>query len=253
MSTEKGTKVDVTVLPDGEKTNVVIRHGEALPLREPKAIAISGDITTVRKFIEKRLPAFSEQEPANNTQLQTVFTNRSIVVVDKEAMTIELLLDPESPYGGKVLGSLLLTEDIKNFGINTNKVYSREDVVKLLRFNKRFFSSSEVYAELMKAFSAFTGNVRVKSTESSDNRANRDIALKVISESNIPTTFVLSIPVFKGVPALSFVTEICYDYSDSSFIFWFESPELKEQIEAQKEQIFINELEACKDLVIVNK
>lgn len=249
-------KVEVSVLPGDINSVVEIRSGQALELREPKSVHISGDINTVASFIAQRLSATVSPKKEENffaPSLQTIWANRSYIEVDKERMSIKLILDAESYYGGTVTGTLELTEDVKQFRINSNQTFKREEIVKLLRFNKRFFPNQEVYTSIVAAFSAFTGTANVDVKSSSDNRANREAALKVVSNSNLPNEFILAVPVFKGIPPFDFRVEICYDWTDGGFSFWFESPELKEMIETKKDAIFEEQLSKCGGLVVINK
>lgn len=191
--------------------------------------------------------------PGYGPNLQTIYGNRSIVEVDKAKGTIVLLLDPENPFAGKISGSLELTDDIKEFGINGNKEYNRVQLVKLLRFSKRYFETPEKHEKVLTAFQGLEAKISVELADKSDNRGNKEAMVKTVAQNNLPNDFILQIPVFKGIEPFKFRVEICFDYTEGGFTFWFESPELKELIDAKKEEIFKEQLKACEGLVIVNK
>lgn len=245
----------------GENT-LIVREGKAMELKEPLVINIAGDIDTVKSFVAKRYlkedPLTADQRAAvvtDNYNLQQFYKETAVVTFDKKNLSISLDVNPQDFYGPKVSGKLEVSDELAPFKINEpSGIFSREQLVKLLRFNKRFFSDAAVHDNVLKAFQSLslTGNTSLDA--SNDNRGNAAAKFeKKIDSSKIPTTFYMNIPVFKGQEPKKFLVEICLDSSESSVIFWFESVELAELKDAIVDGIFDEQKKLFADFVIVNK
>lgn len=243
----------LSVILNGDQKTLVIRQGTALPLKEPQVINITGDIDTVINYVKKRCLL---NDPAPNVipNLQQFNPSTAIVTFDKKHLSISLDVNPQDYYGPKVSGCMELSDELKVFGINENQVFNREALVKLLRFNKRFFTDYMVHDTVLKAFQSLTltGNTEIKAQN--DTRGNKEAAFKKnINSEKIPTSFYLTIPIYKGQPPVKFLVEVCLDSSESSVVFWFESVELKEIQDTTVDKVFNEQKEFFKNFVIVNK
>lgn len=228
---------------------IIIREGQALPPVAPKKIVINGDIKTVSSFIEKR----KTLAIAGISGAQFIEPTRALVTVDKENLSIILQLDPESQYGTEVTAKLSYTPELEQFCINKNKLFNREELIKLIRFNKIWFADAEAHDKLLKAYQAFTATVNANIGKTSDTRGNVDNSYKKTVETNVPDSFVLNIPIFKGQDKRRFRVEIAIDSTDASTKFWMESVELNDIIQIESEAILKKELESCADYVVIWK
>lgn len=228
---------------------IVIREGEALPPVAPKKIVIAGDIKTVSSYLKKRAGLGDKRNPG----LQGVVTERTLVTVDKAALSIKLELDPENEYGTEVTAKLAYTPELEQFFINKNKLFNREELIKLIRFNKIWFADAEAHDKLLKAYQAFTATVNANIGKTSDTRGNVDNTYKKTVETNVPDSFVLNIPIFKGQDKRRFRVEIAIDSTDASTKFWMESVELNEIVQIETDAIISEELKSCADYVVIYK
>lgn len=227
---------------------LTILEGKALEQKYPEKIVLSGNIESIKNFLDKRYNG------SVGKSLQEVDKEKAIVLVDAEAMTMQLLLDPENCFGLEVTAELEHTVDLLQFQINSNQTFSREAMIKLLKFNKRHFADPLKHEELLASYMKLnlSGSTQIKSE--SDDRGNKDLAFKkIIDSQNIPHNFSLEMPIFKGQAVEKFKVEICLDVTNASVSFWFESVELAELIEVRKTQIFDKQLESCNDFVIIHK
>ncbi len=224
---------------------LTVLEGKALEQKAPEKIVISGDIKTVSNFLNIR--------KNSGTGLQSIDLSRAVVFTDKKALTISLELDPENHYGTKITGKLEKSDELAPFSINQNKTFTKEELVKLIKFNKLFFDDTTKHAEILLAFQKVSSTVNIRANESNDERGNKERAFVKEVTTNAPTEFILNIPVFKGFPALRFRVEICLDVTEGSARFWFESIELHEIMQAMAEGIFTDQLKAAEGFVIINK
>lgn len=228
---------------------LIIREGKASEIKPPEKIEISGDIRTVRSFVEKRkgISEFTDSR-------QEIDPDRAIVTVDKENLSIEIELDPEDFYSTVVTGKLELNPELLKFGIDTGKKYTQTELIKLLRRSKRWFFDGPSHEALLKAYMALDVKVTTDlKNDAPDNRGNRYNSFEKKITANIPEDFILSIPVFKGQDYKKFRVEIILDSTDGSTKFWFESVELDELIAIESEAILNKELESCADYVVIWK
>lgn len=234
---------------EGANGEIIFRHGDALPPVAPKKIKITGDIKTVAAFIGGR----SDKKQLETAGYQWINPDRAIVEVDKENLQIVLSVDPEDEYGPVVTARLSLAPELEQFCINKNKLFNREELIKLIRFNKIWFDSADQHDTLLKSYQAFSATVNANIGKTSDTRGNVSNAYNKTVETNVPTEFKLNIPIFKGMPKRQFRVEIALDSTDASTKFWFESIDLNEIIQIESETILKAELEACADYVVIWK
>lgn len=226
---------------------IIVREGQALPQKEPVKIKIAGNIQSVSQFLKIR------NKENGGLSLQSVDLSKAVVLVNKKDMTITLLLDPENHYGTEVVAKLELSDELKTFGINSQSTFTREQLIKLIRFNKLFFADAEKHAELLAAYMAFNASANSDIQQASDTRGNRASHLVKKVDTNVPTEFILNIPIFKGEKSERFRVEICLDVTDGGARFWFESVELHEIIQTRRDQIFDKELESATGFVIITQ
>lgn len=236
----------INITPTGD--TLTILEGKALDPKYPEKIKLIGNIQSISAFLLKRYAG------RIGKGLQEVDKEKAVVNVDADKMNIHLDIDPENPFGAEVLAELKFTPELLAFHINGNHEFSREAMIKLLKFNKRFFADPMKQETLLESYMKLnlTGSTQIKSE--SDDRGNRDIQFKKnIDSQNIPKSFVLEIPIFKAQPVEKFRVDICISVTEGSVTFWFESVELVELIEERKQSIFAQELKSCQDFVIIHK
>lgn len=224
---------------------LTVMQGNVLETKPPEKISISGDIKSVSNFLSIRI--------AQGKGTQEIDKSKAVITVDKKALTITLLIDPENYYGAIVLGTLQKSDELQPFSINQNKTFSKEELVKLIKFNKVYFDDAAKHAQMLLAFQKVSSVVNIKANDSSDDRGNKERAYVKEVTTNAPTEFILNIPIFKGFDPVRFRVEICLDVTDGSARFWFESVELHEIMQNKIDEIFATELKAADGFVIINK
>lgn len=239
-------KIEVNLMggqPGG--STVTILEGKANTPREPERLSLTGDIRSVSTFIKGRKSIGHSQ--------QTVLSDNTIVTTNKDAGTITIQTDPNSYYGTTVIGKLELSEALKAFRINEKGTMSQKDVIDILKFNKVHFRDRLQQDALLRCYQAFSYKTETDGGNKTDTRGNKAASFNKTVTTDLPIDFVLKIPIFKGEDTKEFRVEICLDVTDGSARFWFESVELHELIEIEKEIIFKRELTLCEGLVIIHK
>jgi hypothetical protein len=230
---------------EGATETFTLLQGKALEQKPPNKIVINGDIKTVSNFLTIR--------KESGTGLQTIDKSKAFVLVDKKSLSIQLILDPENVYGAEISARLEESEELYPFFINKNKTFTKEELVKLIKFSKLFFADADKHAAMLLAFQKVSSTVNIQANDSSDIRGNKERGFIKEVTTNAPTEFILIIPIWKGFPAVKFRVEIGVDVTEGSARFWFESVELHEIMQAQIDQIFSDELKSAEGFVIINK
>lgn len=228
-----------------DRGEIIIREGEAPPVDVPKKISITGDINTVGEYFKKR-------KETSDASLQAINKDRVVIYTDKKNRVITAHLDPESEKGVEIKGVLEFSDEIKPFFINQPKTFKKDEIVKLLRFNRLAFDSQEQYNAILLAYQSFTAKTATDMKQEADTRGNKANNFSKQVETNVPENFILNIPIFKGQTSERFRVEIAFDATDASVQFWFESTELNELIQVKTDVIFNEQLKGLQDYVIVN-
>ena len=227
----------------GEKLTIL--EGKALEEKYPEKIRLSGNIKSIAAFLEKRYGTKAGKG------LQFVDKETAVVVVNKEDMWMKLDLNPQDIFSTTINAKLDLTPELNVFKINTGQYFTREELVMIIRQNRRFFDSAK-HNDILLAWMKLELKGSTQLTAASDNRGNKEQAFKKeIDSSHVPTQFKLTLPIFKGFEPESFYVEVCLEATDASVRFTFESVELIELVEKRKEEIFNEQLQSCADFVVI--
>lgn len=225
----------------GIPNELIIRHGKAVEDLPPRKLTISGNITSVSRFLQKRI----ECEVMLDSHLE----------VDRDNMRMILHLDDDDNYGGSVTGSLTLTNDVKAWGINSGKEWTPETLANHIKMNRPNFESKEVAMKLHSDLKNFRAKVNREVEKKNDDRGNTLHHKAQAVESNLPETFTLCLPIFKGEEKRTFKVEVNIhpETLDCTLI----SPDLKDFITEQVDEIIDRELtiieELTDELTIIEK
>lgn len=231
---------------------LIWREGKAadpLPMKEPLKISIAGDIHAISDFLKHRV----KDTPGYGLQL--VDASKVIIVSNKNERYIVMLLDPENFYGTYITAKLEASDELKPFKINESVTFTREQLLKLVRFSRLYFNDKEIHAKLVDNLSKVTLKTETEMQQANDRRGNKKDSLdqKVNRPDGWIDEFVLSIQIFKGFAPTLIRVELCMDVTATGFSFWLESPELVEATDSAIDRIFADELAACSDFVVINK
>lgn len=231
------------ITSENETTTILV--GKANTPDLPQKVVLKGDFTAVSNFMKVK------NNDAND--FQTISKQGSIVICDKENLTIQLFTDPNDKNATEITGKAEFSKELQMFGINESKFFNREQLIKLFRFNRRFFPNKEENANLLMTYQNFTATVNKNIQEDSDLRGNKNNQFQKKVNTSLPENFVIEVPIFKGEKAVSFPVEICMEDYDSGIRFWFESVELSELVATKTDELFNRELKSVEGLAIIFK
>ncbi|MDR0712125.1 MAG: hypothetical protein LBF67_07265, partial [Prevotellaceae bacterium] len=181
------------VLGENAKEEVIIREGEAVKELEPKApvkTSLSGVIGVPLEYLRKRVSTgqFTQQ--------------RAHLLVNREEISLTLIINEDDDYlRGQVRGKLDLHPKFIAFGVNTGKHWTPVELGMFFKMNRAFFTDRAVNMKLVSDLMNFTANISSKVEVSVRETGNRTNSFAQVVNSNLPPSFTLSIPIFKGKDA----------------------------------------------------
>src|SRR5579864_4087833 len=168
---------------DFKNNQLTILEGKALDPKYPNKIQITGFIDSVNKYLAARKGSDLSKE-----SFQVIDKDKAIIVVDDDAMNIHLFVEPNNPFGTEIVGQLEFDSFLQEFHINKNKEFTREALIKLFRFNRRFFEDKGKHEELVNAYQKLNISSAAQIKTETDTRGNKDLAFKkTINSESIPT------------------------------------------------------------------
>jgi hypothetical protein len=243
---------EVYKIENGVK-NVTIAHKKGLDSRAPHEIAILGNIDSPRKWIEKR---HIEYDDLILTDMSgQVIDYKSHILIDRNNMGITLCFNETDPfYRGKVKGKLNLHPDFSKWKINTGESWDHKELSEFIKMNRSCFDNK---SDAMKLSSELS-NIKIKADnkyeKADDNRGSvKTMIAQNIIESNIPKTFKLNVPIFKGTAKTTFEVEVYVNPGNYSVTFV--SPDANDIVSGIKNKIIDDEVKAIEkiapELVII--
>lgn len=180
---------------------LIIREGAALPLREPQIVAISGVIDTPLLWLKKRV--------------ETIDQLHAHVVVSRDEMGVKLVVDESDFYKTTIVGKLELSKIFVDFGINSGRYKTPLELSEFIKMNRAYFDNREVAMNLVSVLRNFRAKIdKQVETEVDLNKGDRNLTRRMAVDSNVPKSFVLKIPVFKGSKPVELEIETYFNPDD---------------------------------------
>jgi hypothetical protein len=240
----------VVNFPEGTSAaEVVIREGEAFKLIEPKPpvkTSLSGVISAPYEYLSKRLKTGQ-------------FTQElSHIIVDREKIKITLVINENDEYlRGYVEGALHFHPKFIEFGVNTGKIWMPSELGQFFKMNRAFFPDKNVNMKLVTDLMNFTAAVNSKIEKSIKESGDRSDYFSQAVNSNLPPSFTLKIPIFKGTPFEELEVETFAKVNGREVSFTLISPGANQSTEEIRNGV-INEqltriIEIAPDIAIIEE
>lgn len=230
---------------DGE---LIVRTGEAKPnFKVRKGIDVSGNIEVPLRHLEKLTATELDDDAIVLQSGKESIIIESYLTVDRDAMQIGFKENAGKEYESRYLGTLALDTDFLGFGINDASVtYTTLQLAEKIKMNRSFFEKKTDAMRLVSELRGFEAKVNKEVEAKVDDRANRRVLLAQTVTTNIPESFKMNIPVFKGQGKVILDVEVGIDPYDLSCRLI--SPEVNDHIHEIKNQVIDEQLDAIRDL-----
>lgn len=239
-------KVNVIVPENysGVPVEIIWRDGEAAKQLEPKEterIAIRGTIDSPLRWLEKRIELINPKS--------------SNIIVSRDNMTIRLVIDETSYYQSVILGSLEPSKKIQEFGINTNKCWEPVKLSQFIKMNRAFFTDKTQNMMLVSTLKNFKAKVNQDIERSKEENGSKVDNYSQVVDSNLPKSFKICIPLFKGFSPEEIEVEIYADVDGRDVSLTLVSAGAEELIEEYRNKAIDEQLElisrVAPDIVII--
>ena len=215
---------------NGKPIEVVLREGEAsvaLDPKEPERVVINGTIDAPFKWLEKRVELINQKS--------------SHIIVNRDKMYLSLTIDETNYYQTVIGGILQASKEMQEFGINTDKKW---EPIKL----SQFFKDKSENMMLVSTLKNFKAKVNQDIERSKEENGSKTDNYSQVVDSNLPKSFKLNIPLFKGFQCEEIEVEIYADVDGREVSLSLVSAGANEAIEEYKNKVIDEQIEAIKDV-----
>lgn len=231
--------------PEGkDKAELIIRQvndevKKELPVLEPDKVSISGNITALYAFLDKRW--FAEDSQIDHC--------RTHILVDRDNLKMTLVVNETDSRNKKnVVGTIQLSRQYKAFGVNSGHLWESIDLGNFFRINRTYFEKKEVNMELVNLLKRFVAKVNTEvERETKDNGSVTDVYRKAV-DSNLPDAFTVKIPIFKGSAPEVFSIEIIAQVEGKHAFLELISPDAEAIVEEVRDKLIDEELAKIREL-----
>lgn len=240
------SKLNVVVPKDynGTPIEVVLREGdapEALNPKEPERVVINGTIDATFRWLEKRVELINQKA-----------TN---IIVNRDKIGIALTIDETNYYQTEINGILQASKEMQEFGINTEKKWEPIKLSQFFKMHRAFFKDKSENMLLVSTLKNFKAKVNQDIERSKEENGNRTDNYSQVVDSNLPKSFKLNIPLFKGFSCEEIEVEIYADVDGRDVSLSLVSAGANEAIEEYKNKVIDEQLDAIRkiapDIVII--
>lgn len=225
-------ELNINVVPNANGEIHIFHHQGADPKKtiEPTKIEIVGEI----------------ESPLLFTQDRDYSPEISIVLFNREELKIVFQANPENPMAPEVTGVLKYSEDFDAFKINTDKFFSKDQVIKLIKERVHCFESMKEAKTLEAKLRNFAMKVEQQIKESDDQKgaSSTSIIRNLQVDKEILQPRSLTFPIFMGGKEVSIDVEVVV-HPDRP-MFGFQSWDLNKILEDQKKTEFDTVVSALK-------
>lgn len=211
---------------NGEPIQVIIREGQApkaLDAKKPVKVEIVCTLASVFEWLSKRVDLINQKE--------------SHIIVCRDLMKIALVIDETNPYRCYICGSLDTSKEMNDFGINTDKKWEPAKLSMFLKMHRAFFTNKSENMNLVSSLKNFKAKINQDIERVKEENGNKIDCYSQVVDSNLPKSFKLNIPLFKGLPKVEIEVETFADIDGRDVSLTLISAGANEVIEEYKNRM----------------
>jgi hypothetical protein len=233
-------KLQINLAPGMTTAEVILREGAAVKQLEPKAPVktdLKGVIGCVVEYLTKRINAGQfDQKDCH-------------ILIDRDNVEITLITNEADEYTrGKVVGKLSYNPKFVEFGINRNKAWTPTELGLFIKMNRAFFADRQTNMALVSALMNFTATVNNKIERAVAENGNRTDNFAQVVNSNLPDSFTINMPIFKGMPSEVIEVETFAQINGREVAFVLLSPGAQATLEDLRDKVIDKEIERIKEI-----
>lgn len=210
-------KMDFNVYDSTKPIVFTVLEGKALDPINPVDVLIHANIFAVEEYLNQK-EKFAEYAKIKET---------AVIAFNTEENQIVLRENPSLQASSTICAILEKNSKITEFGINTEKRFSHEELKKLVKLHPHLFVSKESHLNFLSQLTKFKAKVEheIDSFNNDRGTVNNTKNAKVL-DLDIVESFTMKCPIFKGGSTVTFEVNVCFEPNGNSVKFYLESAEL---------------------------
>lgn len=233
-------KLQINFAPGMAKAELVLREGVAPKELDPKApvkTKLNGVIGAVVEYLTKRINAgqFAQKD--------------CHILVNRENIEITLIINEADEYKrGEIVGKLGYNPKFVEFGINGGKVWTPTELGMFIKMNRAFFADRAENMKLVSCLMNFTADVNNKIDRAVKENGNRTDNFAQVVNSNLPESFTIQMPIFKGMQPETIEVETFAQVNGREVAFVLLSPGAQAMLEDLRDKVIDEQLKQIREI-----
>ena len=233
-------KLQINFAPGMAKAELVLREGVASKELDPKApvkTKLNGVIGAVVEYLTKRI---------NTGQ----FAQKDChILVNRENIEITLIINEADEYKrGEIVSKLGYNPKFIEFGINGGKVWTPTELGMFIKMNRVFFADRAENMKLVSCLMNFTADVNNKIDRAVKENGNRTDNFAQVVNSNLPESFTIQMPIFKGMQPETIEVETFAQVNGREVAFVLLSPGAQATLEDLRDKVIDEQLKQIREI-----
>lgn len=234
-------KMQINLDKDCQKAEVVIREVDKvneLPVLEPEKVNISGTITSIFSFLEKRWGC--------EGQINHEHTH---IIVDRDNLSMTLVANETDARNKMVIvGKLQLSRQFMEFHINDGYAWEPLVLSQFIKMNRAYFSNRDENMKLVSVFKNFKAKVNTDYERDRKENGSFTDNYSQIVDSNMPDRFSVVLPIFKGTAAKTIEIETYATIDGHDVTVQLVSPGAQEVVDQTLDTIIDEQIAAIREI-----
>lgn len=233
-------KLQINFAPGMAKAELVLREGVAPKELDPKApvkTKLNSVIGAVVEYLTKRI---------NTGQ----FAQKDChILVNRENIEITLIINEADEYKrGEIVGKLGYNPKFVEFGINGGKIWTPTELGMFIKMNRAFFADRSENMKLVSCLMNFTADVNNKIDRAVKENGNRTDNFAQVVNSNLPESFTIQMPIFKGMQPETIEVETFAQVNGREVAFVLLSPGAQATLEDLRDKVIDEQLKQIREI-----
>lgn len=234
-------KMQINLDKDCQKAEVVIREVDKvneLPVLEPEKVNVSGTITSILSFLEKRWGC--------EGQINHEHTH---IIVDRDDFSMTLVANETDARNKMVVsGRLHLSRQFAAFHINDGYAWEPLVLSQFIKMSRAYFSNRDENMKLVSVFKNFKAKVNTDYERDRKENGSYTDNYSQIVDSNMPDRFSVVLPIFKGTKAQSIEVETYATINGHDVTVQLVSPSAQQVVDETLDAIIDEQIAAIREI-----
>lgn len=234
-------KFQINLDKDCQKAEVVIREVNEvneLPVLEPEKVNINGTIGSIFSFLEKRWNCFGQ-----------IDHDHTHIIVNRDNLSMTLVANETDARNKMVVaGKLQLSRQFLAFHINDGYAWDPVQLSQFIKMNRAYFADRDTNMKLVSVFKNFKANVNTEYERDRKENGSYTDNFSQIVNSNMPESFTVALPVFKGTPPQTIEVETFATIDGRDVTVQLISPGAQQVVEETRDAIIDEQIAAIREI-----